>query len=114
MLYAAQKAIQQFNVTGNLDRARNTTMFFIIEEVKETILNISEGPVTVLWIYFPLIKYQHKITQHNTLNIKLPNLQLRGIKLWVENGMQVILNLSSNVVKMWLLILEKKLIFHMS
>ena len=48
MLYAAQKAMQQFNVTGNLDRARNTTMFFIIEEVKETILNISEGPVAVL------------------------------------------------------------------
>ena len=48
MLYAPQKAIQQFNITGNLVPARNTTMFFIIEEVKETILNISEGSVTVL------------------------------------------------------------------
>ena len=64
MLYAPQKAIQQFNITGNLVRARNTIMFFIIEEVKETILNISEGSVTVLWIYFALIKYQHKMTQH--------------------------------------------------
>ena len=29
---------QQIN-SGNLDRAGNTTLFFIIEEVKETILN---------------------------------------------------------------------------
>ena len=48
MLYAAQKAIQQFNVTGILDQARNTKMFFIVEEVKETIVNTSESPVTVL------------------------------------------------------------------
>ena len=44
---ADPKAIQQINFTGNLNRGRNadceiinanTTMFFIIEEVKETIL----------------------------------------------------------------------------
>ena len=29
------KAIQKINFTGNLDRARDTAMFFIIEEVKE-------------------------------------------------------------------------------
>ena len=32
------KAIQQINVTANLDREENTTMFLIIEENKETIL----------------------------------------------------------------------------
>ena len=35
-LDADQKAIQQINFTGNLDR--EATMFFIIEEAKETIL----------------------------------------------------------------------------
>ena len=38
---ADPKAIQQINFTGNLDCAGNTTMFFIIEEVKETILDFS-------------------------------------------------------------------------
>ena len=31
------KAIQQISFTGNLDEAANTTVFFIIEEVKEII-----------------------------------------------------------------------------
>ena len=31
------KAIQQIKFTGSLDRAGNTTMFFVIEEMKETI-----------------------------------------------------------------------------
>ena len=38
-LDANPKVIQQFNFTGNLDRAGNTTMFFIIEKPKETILD---------------------------------------------------------------------------
>ena len=37
-LDADPKVIQQINFTGNLDRARNATMFFITEEAKETIL----------------------------------------------------------------------------
>ena len=36
------KAIQQINFTENLDRAGNTIMFFIIEEVKENILDFSQ------------------------------------------------------------------------
>ena len=39
-LDADPKAIQQINFTGNLDRDRNT-MFFIIEDTKETILDFS-------------------------------------------------------------------------
>ena len=35
-LNADPKAIQQTNFTGNLERAGNTTMFFIMEEVKES------------------------------------------------------------------------------
>ena len=42
------KAIQQINFTTNLERDRNTTMLFIIEEVKETILEFSQGTVKVL------------------------------------------------------------------
>ena len=37
VLDADPTAIQQINFTANLDKAGNTTMFFIIEEAKETI-----------------------------------------------------------------------------
>ena len=47
-LYADLRAIQQINFTANLDRAGNTTMFFIIEEAKETVLDFSQGTVKVL------------------------------------------------------------------
>ena len=32
------RAIQQISFTGNVDREGNKTMFFVIEEAKETIL----------------------------------------------------------------------------
>ena len=41
-------ATQQINFTANLDRAENTTMLFIIEEAKETVLDFSQGTVKVL------------------------------------------------------------------
>ena len=41
-LDADPKAIQQINLTGNLDVAGNTTIVFIIEEAKETILYLSQ------------------------------------------------------------------------
>ena len=53
---ADPKAIKQINFTGNLDRSRNsddqiinvnTIMSFIIEEVKETILDFSQRTVKV-------------------------------------------------------------------
>ena len=47
-LDADPKEIQQISFTGNLGRNTNTTMFFIIEEVKETILDFSQGTVKVL------------------------------------------------------------------
>ena len=46
-MLTAQK-MQQINFTANLDQAGNTTMFFIIEEAKETILDYSQKTVTVL------------------------------------------------------------------
>ena len=43
------KAFQQINISGNLARQGNTnpTMFFIIEEAKEAILDFSQGTVKV-------------------------------------------------------------------
>ena len=42
------RAIQQINFTANLDRAANGTMFFTIEEAKETVVDFSQGTVKVL------------------------------------------------------------------
>ena len=47
-LDADLRAIQQINFTENLDRAGNTTMFLILEETKETVLDFSQGTVKVL------------------------------------------------------------------
>ena len=42
------KVIQPINFTGNLDGANNRIIFLIIEEVKEIILDFSQGTVKVL------------------------------------------------------------------
>ena len=42
-LDADPKAIQQINFTGNLDRPAGATMFFIVEETKETVLDFSQS-----------------------------------------------------------------------
>ena len=47
-LDADPRAIQQINFTANLDRAGNTTIFFIIEESKEAVFEFSEGTAKVL------------------------------------------------------------------
>ena len=47
-LDADPKAIQQINITENLDRAGNTRIFFILEEAKETVLDFSQGTLNVL------------------------------------------------------------------
>ena len=47
-LDADPRAIQQINFTANLDRAGNTRVYFILEEAKETILDLSQGTVKVL------------------------------------------------------------------
>ena len=45
---ADPRAIQQISFTANLDRAGNTTMLFIIEEVEETVVNFSRGTIKIL------------------------------------------------------------------
>ena len=47
---ADPKTTQKINFRGNFERERNydSTMFFIIEEAKGTVLDFSRGPVKVL------------------------------------------------------------------
>ena len=47
-LDADLRAIQQINFIANLDRAGNTTIFFVIEQAEETIFEFSQGNVKVL------------------------------------------------------------------
>ena len=47
-LDADPRAIQQTNFTAHLDRIGNITMFFIIEEENEIILDFSQGTVKAL------------------------------------------------------------------
>ena len=48
VLDADTKAKHQIIFTENLDRVGNTAMFFIIQEVKETIFDFLQGTVRVL------------------------------------------------------------------
>ena len=45
-IYADSKAVQKLNFTANSDQAEDT-MFLIIEETKETILDFSQATVSV-------------------------------------------------------------------
>ena len=47
-LDADPRAIEQINFTANLDRDGNTRFYFILEEVKETVFEFSQGAVKVL------------------------------------------------------------------
>ena len=51
---AFPRAIQQINFTANLDRHQNKTMFFIIEEAKETVLDFSQGTINFFVNEIPL------------------------------------------------------------
>ena len=48
VLDADPKAIQEINFIANLDTAGNTRIYFILEEAKETVLDVSQGTVKVL------------------------------------------------------------------
>ena len=52
VLDADPRGIQQIDFTTNLDREGNTTIFFIIEEPKETVLEFSQGTVNFFWMHF--------------------------------------------------------------
>ena len=73
-------------------------MFFITEETKEPVLDFSKATVKVLSFILFKCNINIKMTQYNTLNVKLSNLQLNKLKSAVKNGTGVTLNLSSNTI----------------
>ena len=91
------KAIQQINFTANLDRARNTRIYFILEEAKETVSEFSQGTVKVLFSV-KLNFDQYKMTQYNSLNVTLSNSQLSKLRSAVKNEAEVVLKLFSNMI----------------
>ena len=100
-LDADPEAIQQINFTANLDRPENTRLYFILEEVKETIFEFLQGTVKVLEMRFcwiTLILINIKVTEYNSLNVKLSNSQLNKFKSARKNETEVVLRLSSNMI----------------
>ena len=49
---ADPKALQQISFTGNLDPAGETTLYFITEEPKRTVLDFSQG---TMWLYYSFV-----------------------------------------------------------
>ena len=47
-LGADSRVTQQINFPANLDRAGNTTMFFVFEKAKETVFESSQGTAKAL------------------------------------------------------------------
>ena len=91
-LNADLKAIQQINFTGILNRVKGATMFFVIEESKEGVLDFSKGTIIVMILFcFNLTL----MTQNKTLKVKLSNSQLNKLKPPIKNRTEETLNLSS-------------------
>ena len=84
------KAIWQINFTRNLDGDKDATMFLIIKEAKEIILGTMErwNDDSIVNL-FTLMWYQYKMTQYNTLNVKISNTQLNKLKYEIKNGTEV-------------------------
>ena len=85
--------MQQINFTRYLLQIEGGTIFFIIGEVKETILDFSQRSVRVSQIYLAFILYKYKMTQYNSLNVKFPNLHLNNWETGIKNNTQVRLKL---------------------
>ena len=92
------RAIQQINFTANLDTAGNTTIFFIIEETKETVSYFFTRNCKSFNVIKRFNFYQYKMTQYNSLNVKLSNSQLNKLKSAINNKTEVVSRLSSNMV----------------
>ena len=99
--------MQQINFTRYLLRIEGGTIFFIIGEVKETILDFSQRSVRVSQIYLAFILYKYKMTQYNSLNVKFPNLHLNNWEPGIKNNTQVRLKL---IKWLWLVIPMMRLV----
>ena len=74
-------------------RAEGSTMFFFIEEAKETVLFLS---IMILFSFWYNININ--MIQYNMLNEKLSNSQLNKMKSPIKNGTELTLNFSSNII----------------
>ena len=63
-------------------------MFFIIEEAKEKLL----------WVQSMFNLYQYKMTQYNSLNVKLSNSPLNKLNSAIKNETEVVIRLSLNMI----------------
>ena len=92
---ADPRAIQQINFTANLDGAGNTTMFFIIEEAKETLLDFSQGIVKVLYMCYRIIWFlsMKNDSIRKSLNVQLSNSQINKLKSAIKNETEIVLRL---------------------
>ena len=97
-LDADPRAIQQINFTANLDRAGNTRNYFILVRSKRNYCSFftRNSKSIVNKIIFNLNTY--KMTQYNSLNVKLSNSQLNKLKSSTKNETDVVLRISSNMV----------------
>ena len=66
---------------------------FLRKQQKKTILDFSQGTINTLKNNL----ISSKMTQYNSLNVKLSNTQLNKSKLAVKNKTEVMLRLSSNM-----------------
>ena len=78
-LDADSKEIHQINFTGKKDREEGATKFFIIKEVKNSFRFFKRNTWSIM-ILFCFNKLLNKMTQYNTLNVKLTNSQLNKWK----------------------------------
>ena len=70
-LDADPKAIRQINFTGNPDLGEQAALFLIDEETKETVLDFSQGTVTVtVCSCHVTYAFQSKSTLYSFLNVK--------------------------------------------
>ena len=98
-LDADPKAIQQINFTVSLDRSGNTRTYFILEEVNELFTRNCKSFVNAIpFSATSLNFYQYKMTQYDSLNLKLSNSQLNEVNSAIKNETEVVLRLSSNMV----------------
>ena len=77
-LAADPREIQQINFTANLDRNNGATMFFIIEEAKETVFEFSQETVKVLWMQFHWVRFYWM--QFHWINLIIINIKNDSIQ----------------------------------
>ena len=97
-LDADPRAIQQINFTANLDRAGNTRNLLYSRRSKRNYSRLftRNSKSIVNKTIFNLNTY--KMTQYNSLNVKLSNSELSKLKSSIKNEIDVVLRISSNMV----------------